>query len=354
MSHPNRWSRLWIRVILAVVVLIAVSLGVRSSSATPNGVLVKLIRTFEHSELFWIKPFSAHGVVAFCTSDGVHLWNTRTRTLTATLPKHSKILNAFFSADGNTFVTSSREKPVGLIARLWDTKTGRLKVTLNGLALFGPVEKSGVTNMITLTDDEELKFWNADTGELQKTVVSYKRSFDKSIISDDGRLVVRYGGRKAFLWEAARKYVVPWYVDLKAWDALFSPDSKIVATEDNLNTIQLWDTDTGRMRALLEGHGSTIYDITFSSDGRLLASASRDGTVILWDTETGRLLQRLPGGKEIARGVQFNPEGTVLAVGYHTQAKLWDLTSGRVTSDLERHRDVSTFVLFGTYRAGSG
>lgn len=348
----------------AAVVLSLIALLGRIVQANPNGVSLRLIETFNKSELIWTTP-SAHGVVALRAGDVIQLWNSRTRTITATLPRHDKILKGFFSADGDTFVTSSRQKSLGLITSLWDARTGQLKVTVSGIVVFGPVRQKGFDLVITLSDQNELKFWNADTGELQKTVLCYKRSFAKSIISADGRLVVRYGGGKALLWEAAtgrliaelkppqeRNYIVPWYVDIKVWGAVFSPDSKIVATEDNLNSIQLWDTDTGRMRALMEGHGSTIYDLAFSSDGRFLASASRDGTAVLWDVESGKLRRRFKAGKEIARRVEFNPEGSILAVGYHTTAKLWDTSSGQVRSDLMGHRDVNKLVLFGTYWDG--
>jgi WD40 repeat protein len=339
--------------------------SVRNAEATPNGLSVKLIETFSKSELFWTKPFSADGVVAFRTGDVVQLWDFRSRTFKATLPRHNKILHAFFSSDGNTFVTSSKENSVGLITRLWDAQTGRLKVTLSGLVVFGPLRQSGFPLVVTLNDHNELKFWNAETGELQKTVTSYKRSFSKSIISPDGQLVVRNGGSKAFLWEATtgrlraelkppqeRNYIVPWYHDITVYGALFSPDSKVVATEDSLNSIQLWDTETGRMRALLEGHSSTIYHLAFSSDGRLLASASRDGTARLWDVESGQLKHRLAAGDQIAQRVQFDPAGTFLAVGYHTQARLWDIRTGQVTANLTRHADVNRLVLFGTYWDG--
>jgi len=103
------------------------------------------------------------------------------------------------------------------------------------------------------------------------------------------------------------------------------------------------------LRALLQGHVSTVYSLAFSRDGRLLASASRDGTARLWNVETGQLVATLKAGKEIARRVIFNPEGTLLAVGYHTQARVWDVASAKLQATLSSHSDVNTMVLFGTY-----
>ena len=343
--------------VVAVVIIMAAAFECLPQAT----VSLKLIQTLSNSEFAsWTQPFSKQGVLAVRAGDVVQLWETRTSTLKASLPGHKKILEAFFTDDGETFITSVREKPAGVITRLWDVQTGRLKHTLTGLFIHHSTDA-----IVTLADRDELKFWNAATSELSKTVPAYKGKFSDSKLSFDGRRVVRYGGKKGFLWEAdtgrliaelkppeERNIIIPWYADLKLWGALFSPDSKIIATEDSLNSIELWDADTGRLRALLQGHVSTVYSLAFSRDGRLLASASRDGTARLWNVETGQLVATLKAGKEIARRVIFNPEGTLLAVGYHTQARVWDVASAKLQATLSPHSDVNTMVLFGTYLDG--
>lgn|GEM_PF-2683073 len=349
--------------LLILLGLVVGGLPIRTARAQAT-VSVKLVQTLSNSEFASYHPFSKQGLLAVRAGDVVQLWDTQTLTLKASLPQHEKILDAFFAADGKTFITSGKEKSAGLITKLWDAQTGRLEHTLTGIIVYYP-NGSGLDAIVTLTNRDELKFWNAKTGELNKTVPAYKRSFADSKISFDGRVVVRYGKQKGFLWETStgrliaeikapeqRDILVPWYSDLKLEDAWFSPDSKVVATTDVLNSIELWDTETGRMRAFLQGHGSTIYDVTFSPDGRLLASASRDGTVKLWDVETGRLIATSKAGKEICRRVEFNPAGTLLAVGYHTQGAVWDVSSAQLKATLSRHSDINTTVLFGTYLDG--
>jgi WD40 repeat protein len=327
---------------------------------------LKLIQTLSKSEFASLDAFSARGVLAVRTGDVIQLWDPHTHTLKASLTINGKLLDCFFTADGNTFITSTRGKSSGLVTRLWNAQTGLLETTLSGLIIHGPTAAAGgVSTVVTLTDLNELNFWNTHTVELQKTVIPYKRSFSDSKISPDGRVVVRYGRKKGFLWEAGtgrliaelvtpekRGTIVPWYSDLKLEGAWFSPDSKILATKDSLGSVELWDTDTGRLRALLEGHRSTIYTAAFSPDGRLFATASRDGTAKLWDVVTGREHATLEAGNEIARRVVFNPEGTSLAVGYHTQARVWDVSSGRLQATLPQHSDVNKIVLFGTYLDG--
>jgi WD40 repeat protein len=345
------------RVISSVLIILAAACLPARGQAK---VSLKLIQTLNNAELVWYRPFSKQGVLAVQAGDVVQLWDTKTRALKASLPGHKQILETFFTEDGETFITSTREKPAGLITRLWNVQTGRLEHTLAGLFI-----QHSTDAIVTLADRSELKFWNAKTGELIKTVPAYKGKFANSKLSFDGRVVVRYGGKKGYLWEAntgrliaeltpptERNMIIQWYSELKLEGAVFSPDSKVIATEDSLNSIELWDAETGRLRALLQGHGSTIYSLAFSPDGRLLASASRDGTARLWNVETGELVATLKSGKEIARDVMFNPEGTLLMVGYHTQARVWDVASAQLRATLSPHSDVNTAVIFGTYVDG--
>ncbi len=363
MLMGQQFSRVRSGIFSLVVILAAASpcLPV-TKSGEQAPVSLKLVQTLSNSELAtWDEPFSKHGLLAVRTGDVVQLWDTKTSTLMASLPALRKLLKAFFSVDGETFITSNREKSNGLTTKLWEAQTGHLKTTLSGLIIYYP-NGSGLGDIVTLTDHDELKFWEPLTGELIKTVSAYKGSFANSKFSFDGRRVIRYGGKKGFLWDPnsgrliaelkppeERDILIPYYADLKLWGATFSPDSKVIATEDSLNSIELWDAGTGRLRALLQGHHSTIYSLTFSSDGRLLASASRDGTARLWEVETGSLVATLPAGKEIARRVAFNPTGTLLTVGYHTHARVWDVSTTKLRATLSRHSDVNRLVLFGTY-----
>lgn len=350
----DRLFQLRCGIVSAVIIMAAAfaCLPVRGQAT----VSLKQTQTLSKAELVSYEPFSKQGVLAVRVGDVVQLWDSQTGTLRATLPPHEKILKGFFTDDGETFITSSREKPAGLITRLWNVQTGRLEHTLTGL-----IVRHSTDAIVTLNDREELKFWNAETGELQKTVPVYKHDFSNSKLSFDGRVVVRYG-KKGVLWETGtgrliaeltppkeRNVLIPWYADLRLEGAWFSPDSKVVATTDSLNSIELWDADTGRLRSFLQGHGSIIYTVTFSSDGRLLASASRDGTARLWDVETGRLLATLRSGDEIARRVKFNQAGTMLAVGYQTQARIWDVSSAQLKASLSPHPDINTMVFFGAY-----
>lgn len=92
----------------------------------------------------------------------------------------------------------------------------------------------------------------------------------------------------------------------------FSPDNQTIASGGIDKLIRLWSTD-GRLLRALKGHGSWVLSVAFSPDGQTLASGSDDHTIRLWSVATGRLVRELPGHSFRVRDVAFNPDGRVIA-----------------------------------------
>ena len=92
----------------------------------------------------------------------------------------------------------------------------------------------------------------------------------------------------------------------------FSPDSQLIASASEDNTVRLWTRDGEYIRTLL-GHQDNVWSVQFTPDGQQLASASRDGTVKLWETQSGKLLKTLEQPNEEIRSVDFSADGRLLA-----------------------------------------
>jgi WD40 repeat protein len=121
----------------------------------------------------------------------------------------------------------------------------------------------------------------------------------------------------------------------------FSPDSKTLAIArgagepaQRYGRIELWDTDTGKLRRVIKGFDGPVRSISFSPDGQTLVSGSseyhsskiqekarsRDGSVIpelkWWDSKTGELKHKLtmPGEGSSFFSATHSPDGKQLAV----------------------------------------
>jgi RNA polymerase sigma factor (sigma-70 family) len=124
-----------------------------------------------------------------------------------------------------------------------------------------------------------------------------------------------------------------------------SPDGKILATginhfdPDRAGEVALWDTNTGKLVSLLQGHKELVHALAFAPDGRTLASASHDNTVKVWDRATGKELRSydVTDSHWATTLVAFSPDGRTLAVGWakgpgQEGVKLLDVASGNETA----------------------
>lgn len=62
-----------------------------------------------------------------------------------------------------------------------------------------------------------------------------------------------------------------------------------LASGSSDNTTRIWNTNTGKCKAILHGHSSRIWDVSSTRNGTLIATASGDATIRLWNTS--RLLE---------------------------------------------------------------
>ena len=105
----------------------------------------------------------------------------------------------------------------------------------------------------------------------------------------------------------------------------FSPNGLMLATAGGPHngTTYLWNVHSGDQIALLNDHGdSSVESVSFSPNGKLLATNDRNGVVYLWRLPRGLRTTSVrrpgtvspPGGPNLD-AVAFSPRGTTLAMG---------------------------------------
>ncbi len=124
----------------------------------------------------------------------------------------------------------------------------------------------------------------------------------------------------------------------------FSPDGRWMASAGQDGVVRLWDTETGRGRAL-EGHKDQVSWVEFSPDGRTLASASMDFTVRLWPVDGDGAPRVLTGHTDRARTARWSPDGKrLVSASDDDTVRVWNVATGESTA--LQHDDDAMAVVF--------
>ena len=91
----------------------------------------------------------------------------------------------------------------------------------------------------------------------------------------------------------------------------FSPNSQMLATVSDDNTIKIWQKN-GNLKAVLIGQTNQIINVTFSSDSQRLVSVSDDNTVKVWQVD-GKLIQAFKEDKDQVNNTAFREKNQIIA-----------------------------------------
>ncbi|WJW70252.1 AAA-like domain-containing protein (plasmid) [Candidatus Chlorohelix allophototropha] len=252
--------------------------------------------------------------IATASEDGTaRVWDAASGTEQMALRGHSGAVTAvFFKPDGSRIYTGGLDKTL----RLWDSASGKeMKVTTGFTKpikrLYTCAAFKAILKLNTPIDQAEDPVW----------VVSDEvwRSFD---------LYYGYGyGYVPF---------VPTYIG-----AIFSPDSKLIATGGSDGVVRLWDSATGKLVRTLEGHTNLVGmsgNDGFSPDGQRLVTGSYDKTAIIWEVASGKQLVTLQGHADVVTLAAFSPNGKlVVTSSADNTARIWDASSGKQLQILKGH-----------------
>ncbi|SPO38984.1 related to TAF5 - subunit of TFIID and SAGA complexes [Pseudozyma flocculosa] len=113
---------------------------------------------------------------------------------------------------------------------------------------------------------------------------------------------------------------------------------KIVSGSSD-NTVRLWDSNTGRCDAVLEGHRSRVWDVDSTRAGGQVASASGDSTVKVWGVDDGQCRTTLKAGLGDVYCCRFHPdERHLVSAGYDKLVRMFDVETGSIIKTFTGHQ----------------
>jgi len=117
-----------------------------------------------------------------------------------------------------------------------------------------------------------------------------------------------------------------------------TPDGRRAVSGSKDRTLRVWDLETGHSRVLEEKHAGSVYALAMTPDGRCVVSAGGwrydeadpgDCNLRVWDTETGRF-RALKGHTTFIQAIAVTPDGRcAVSSSFDNTHRVWDLETGK-------------------------
>ncbi|MBN1119618.1 MAG: hypothetical protein JXJ17_00945 [Anaerolineae bacterium] len=220
---------------------------------------------------------------------------------------------------------------------LRDAADGTVINTLQDISEYvswAELNPTGELIAIITADDNTMRVWNLETGELVfGRVGDAEFTIEKCGFSpDSSRLYVSNDSDLTLLLDAETGDKITDITGVPVSPlADFSPDGGTLITSrrfNNQNPVYLWDAETGQLETILEGHEEAVTMFDYSDDNYWLMTSGDDGTVRVWDTRGGDQWVMLDGLGEQVFWASFVDDSHALVVSTDLNIHFYDLGTG--------------------------
>jgi WD40 repeat protein len=194
--------------------------------------------------------------------------------------------------------------------------------------------------LATGSNDNTLKLWSPDTGQISRTLPTTGGRVAAVAFSHDGKGIASSNDASITLWDAATGAPVRTLAGAtaKVTALAFDPADRTIWSTALDGTVRSWSRSTGEPGRLLK-HGNRAFAVAVSPSGQRLVTGGDDGMVRIWDPASGAELRALAHGATVD-AVAIAPDGqTLISAGDDHTAKVWIMDRGERMLTLTGHTD---------------
>ena len=316
-----------------------------------------VLRTAPQLRKLWTRPadslptarFSPDGTRVVCADEqgSAQIFDGRTAApLLPPIQTDPPVALAWFTRDGRYLATADSDGRL----RHWDSRTGEpvgpllptCVQSIAGRTYSDCVDYSADGRWLIAVRSQGVQVFTVPAGEPVGPLLAETSQVTRVRFSPDGRTAAICGAAPPLqLVELPSGHPIwtPSELKANARFATFGPDGRWLATASGVAHQDLDGWDLARRGRIVETIRSlpNAYDLQFSPDGQRLALAHTSEATVL-DARTGRMVSELMKHRSHITQFEFSPGGRQLVTAsYDRRTRVWEAATGRPLIPALRH-----------------
>jgi len=273
----------------------------------------------------------------------VQVWDAASANNVQIYRGHTDTVRGVAWSPGGTRIASASDDQT---VRVWETSTGKLLYIYQGhtYPVLSVAWSPDATHIASGSRDGTVHLWEPVSGSKPSVYQIHTGDVNTVAWFPDGVSIVSGSSDNTVrVWAVATGRPSLTYLGFEGWGAIsgaLSPDGTLIASIVNTaysngidttssNTfarkLEVWNALSGRKVSAYTGHQARVTAAVWSSDSKHLASASDDETVQVWEASTGKHIFTYVASANLGAGLAWSPDGRLIVAGdiYDGSVRVW-------------------------------